>query len=211
MWIPYQTFLDFVMEGYEIIENIANFSDGIRFNGFVRMEISNTVTLGQGIRSSETRSAVFSLNQNGIYTAGATLGEQSQVRYTVGTGEHSYVYSFTVFQPADSDNFYSPVLLFPQPGISPLLNGGDSLDMTGVPQSERGTSYLITLYAKRALDIHSIIQNFVSARGTINKRLASSIGDGYTTSITLNENDAAFTAAPEDPRTVAALIVAINW
>ena len=39
MWIPYGTFVDFVLEGYEMIENLAVYSDTVQFAGFVRVEI----------------------------------------------------------------------------------------------------------------------------------------------------------------------------
>jgi hypothetical protein len=205
IWIPYQVFVNFVTEGYEIIENIANFSETVRFDGFVQMEVSDT----------ETRTASFTLNQNGHYTSTETYTEGTQVRYLIGARESAYVYSFTVSQPLNENWFYAPVLLFPQAGISPLLNYNDSAVI--LPEGNRtisletpGTEYLITLYSKQSLDIQNIIRIFTSTNGSINKRLAAAIGDGYTTALSFNENEAAFTVAPDNPRSVAALIIAIE-
>jgi len=205
IWIPYNTFADFVYEGYEIIDNISNFSDGIRFSGYVQMEIAD--------QQAETVS--FILTENRHYKSTQTLAEGSQVSFTIGSGESAYVYSFMVSHDADADNFFAPVLLFPQTGISPLLNYSDSaVTLPGenrlISMDTSGTKYLITLYSKQALDIHGILRIFASTRGTINKRLVASIGDSYTTSLLFSENEASFTAAPDDPRTVAALIISIE-
>jgi hypothetical protein len=207
IWIPYQVFTDFVMEAYELIDNITSYSDSIKFDGFVRMEVLNN--------ELPQRTASFTLTQNNYYTATETFSEGTNVNFIVGARESAYVYSFTVFQSLDHDNFFSPVLLFPQTGILPLLNYGNS--MIELPGRNRtisldvpGTKYLITLYSKQALDISNIMRIFSSTQGTINKRLAAAIGDGYTTELFYNENDAAFTASPDDPRTVAALVVKLT-
>jgi len=212
IWIPYQVFVDFVQEGYEIIENITNFSNGIRFNGFVRTEITGTRNITPDFPITETRSVIFALNENGYYVSNERPQEGSRISHIVGTRESSYVYSFTVFQPANHGSFFSPVLLFPQAGVSALLNYNENtITLPGeIPRGE-GTSYLITLYSKRTLDINTIMYSFVSTPGSINKRLARAVGDGYTTNVSFSENEAAFTAAPENPRTVAALITAINY
>jgi len=207
IWIPYDVFINFVMEAYEIIDNIASYSDTIRFDGFINMEISNI--------EQHTRTASFALTQSNYYKATETITEGTEISFTVGARESAYVYSFSVSQPIGHDNFYSPVILFPQTGISPLLNYSDSIitlpgENRTITINESGTKYIITLYAKQSLDIQNIIRVFLSTQGTINKRLSAAIGDGYTTELFYNENEAAFTATPDDPRTVAALIVAIT-
>jgi C1A family cysteine protease len=205
IWIPYHTFAAFVTEAYELIENIANFSDTIKFDGFVRMEVKNP----------ETKTASFAFNRGGYYTTTETYTSGTRVNFVIGARESAYVYSFMVSMPAGEDWFYAPVLLFPQTGVSPLLNYSDS-ELT-LPGEDRtialdtpGTEYLITLYAKQALDIQSIMRTFVSTNGSINKRLANAVGDGFTTTLVFNENEAAFTITPDDPRSVAALIVVIE-
>jgi hypothetical protein len=213
IWIPYSVFVNFVMEAYEIIDNIANFSDGIRFDGFVRMDVINSDLNQEG--GAAARNASFTLTPNNYYRSTETFNEGTLVSFTIGARESAYVYSFVVSRDIAGDSFFAPVLLFPQTGVSALLNYSDS--MVVIPGGNRtipidmpGTKYLITLYAKQALDIQNIMRTFLSAGGTINKRLAAAIGDGYTTALVFNENEAAFTAAPEDPRTVAALIVALE-
>jgi C1A family cysteine protease len=39
IWIHYAAFVDFVMESYELIENLAIYNDTIKYEGFARMEI----------------------------------------------------------------------------------------------------------------------------------------------------------------------------
>ncbi|MCL2765998.1 MAG: C1 family peptidase [Treponema sp.] len=206
IWIPYQVFTDFVMEAYELIDNISNYSDGIRFDGFVKMEVAS---------SEGTKTACVSLAENSYYMASEILGAGTQISFTVGARESAYVYSFTVRQGADANDFLAPVLLFPQNSVSPLLNYSDSAvvlpgENRFLTMDNQGKKYLITLYAKQALDIQSIMRAFSSSRGPINKRLSAAVGDGFTTALVFEENEAAFTASLYNPRTVAALIVAIE-
>jgi C1A family cysteine protease len=202
IWIPYEVFVAFVTEGYEIIENIANYSDSIKFEGFVRLEV-----VGQ-------ESVEFALRDR-VYTATGTYTEGTQFRYTVGSRESAYVYSFSVSQPLGDSRFYAPVLLFPQPGISALLNYSDSSVIlpggnTTLVMGAAGTEYLITLYAKHALDINSIMRRFQTTEGTLNKRLAAAVGDGLMTVLSFSENEAAFTAEPDNPRIITALITTVE-
>ena len=202
IWIPYETFINFVTEGYEIIENIANFSDSIKFDGYVRMEV------GQ-------ENAEFTLTGNKIYTATGTYTEGTRFRYVVGSRESAYVYSFSVSQPLGDSRFYAPVLLFPQPGVSALLNYSDSSvilpgENTTLVMGEAGTEYLITLYAKHSLDINGIMRRFQATEGSLNKRLAAAVGDGLMTLLVFSENEAAFTAEPDNPNIITALVTAVE-
>jgi len=217
IWIPYSVFVDFVMEAYEIIENIAAFSDEIRFDGFVRMAVVNSETQTEtaAVTTIAARNAAMTLTDNNFYTAAETYTEGTEVSFVIGARESAYVYSFTVTQGVGTDAFFAPVLLFPQTGVSALLNYSDSAvelpgDNRAIQMDTAGRKYLITLYAKHALDIQSIMRTFVSAGGSINKRLAAAIGDGYTTDLVFNENEASFTATSEDPRTVAAIVIEIE-
>ena len=210
IWVPYKVFVDFVMESYEMIENLAIYSDTVKFDGFTRIEI-----LGQA--APKPAALVFS---DGYYKTAEAFTEGTQFRFVVGARETAYVYSFAVSRPSRDNNFYSPVLLFPQTGVSPLLNYRDSAvilpgeDKNLVLDAEAGTEYLITLYAKQALDIQAIMRRFVSARAdgqnSLSERLAEAVGGNLLTSLSYNEGEASFTAQPDDPRAVAALVVAIE-
>ncbi|MDR0464260.1 MAG: C1 family peptidase [Treponema sp.] len=200
IWIPYQVFLDFVYEGYEIIDNIAGYSDSNKFDSYVKMDV--TVPYAENVS--------FTLTDN-YYTAREVFTEDTQISFTIGARESAYVYSFSVFQPLGEDGFFTHALLFPHAGTSPLLNNSEVILPGGISLNTPGTEYLITLFSKQALDIQGIIRVFSSsAHKTINKRLAVSVGDSYTTALLFSGNEAAFQAAPDDPRAVAALIVALE-
>ena len=207
IWVPYQAFVDFVMESYEMIENLAIYSDTIKFDGFTRIEI---------LGDSAPVPAAMVRSPNGVYTTAEAYTEGTQLRFMVGSRESAYMYSFAVSRSARDGNFYTPVLMFPPSGISPLLNYTDSLvvlpgeDASLVLDAEAGTEYLITLYAKQALDIQAIMRRFVSAKGAVYDRLATAVGNNLLSVLSYNEQEAAFTAQPDDPRAVAALIVAIE-
>ncbi|MDR0321245.1 MAG: C1 family peptidase [Treponema sp.] len=201
IWIPYQVFINFVIEGYEIIENIANYSDTIRFEGFVRMEAA-----GQNTE--------FTITPEGYRTT-ETLNSGTEYRFFVGARESAYVYTFLVSQLSGDNRVYSPVLLFPQPRISPLMNYAESVitlpseNMTFTLNAQAGTEYLITLYSKQALDIQGIMRRFETASGSINKRLVAAI-ENLATELTYTENQAGFSITPDNPRVVAALVVAVE-
>jgi C1A family cysteine protease len=205
IWIPYQTFVDFVTEAYEIIENIASFSDTISFNGFAQMEIVGV-----------TANAGFVLNPEGYYTTTETYSGGTRYRFNVGAKESAYVYTFSVSQHASDGRFYSPILLFPQAGVSALLNYTDSIvtlpgeETTLTMNQNEGTEYIITLYAKQALDIQAVMRRFESASGALSKKLAAAVGDNLMTDLAFSETEAAFTATPDNPRIVTALVVAIE-
>ncbi|MDR1128142.1 MAG: C1 family peptidase, partial [Treponema sp.] len=120
MWIPYAAFVDFVMEGYEMIENLAVYSDTVKFAGSARIEILS----GAGVES-----APLVLMPGGFYQTAEPLGEGTRFRFAAGSGESAYVYAFAATQaqtPGGTGEFYAPALLFPQAGVSALLNYQDS-------------------------------------------------------------------------------------
>jgi C1A family cysteine protease len=207
IWVPYKAFVDFVMESYEMIENLAIYSDTVKFEGFSRIEI-----LGRGA----SRAAPLVFLPEGYYKTSESFTEGTQFRFVVGAGESAYVYSFAATRPSRDNNFYSPVLLFPQTGVSPLLNYRDSAvalpgeDKSLALDAEAGAEFLITLYSKQPLDIQAIMRRFVSSQGSLGERLAAAVGNVPLLSITRNAKEAAFTATTDDPRAVAALVVAIE-
>jgi hypothetical protein len=213
IWIPYKAFVDFVMEGYEMIENLAVYSDTVKFAGFARIEIIN---------GPDAAAAPLDRSPAGFYKTAALLREGTQFRFVAGSGESAYMYAFAATQqpgsPAGSGAFYSPVQLFPQAGVSPLLNYPDSAvalpgeDKTLVLDGVPGMEYLVLLYAKQALDMRAIMRGFESAEGTLDERLAAAVGPTLLKAgaVVYSEKEAAFTAEADDSRAVAALLLAID-
>jgi hypothetical protein len=216
IWIPYGTFVDFVLEGYEMIENIAIYSDRVRFAGSARIEI---------IEGSGSRAASLIRTPGGIYQTARPLGEGTQFRFAAASEESAYMYAFAATQEREGSGggsgageFYAPALLFPQAGVSPLLNYRDSVialpgeDKTLVLDAVPGMEYLFLLYAKQALDIQTIMRRFERAEGSPRDRLAAAVGKGLLSAedVAYDERIAAFTAETEDSRAVAALILAID-
>jgi C1A family cysteine protease len=207
IWIPYQAFVDFVMESYEMIENLAIYSDTVKYEGFSRIEILDRGT---------PRLAELVFSPEGYYKTAESFTEGTQFRFVVGAGESAYVYSFAVSRPLRDNNFYSPVLMFPQTGISPLLNYRDSAvmlpgeDKALALDADAGMEYLVTLYSKQPLDIQAVMRRFVSAKGSLEERLATAVGNNPLLPLSYNAKEAAFTATTDNSRAVAALIVAIE-
>jgi hypothetical protein len=211
MWIPYAVFVDFVMEGYEMIENLAVYSDTVQFAGSARVEI---------LSGAAVRSAPLVFMPGGFYQTAEPLGEGTRFRFVAGSGESAYVYAFAATQermPGGTGEFYAPTLLFPQAGVSALLNYQDSAvvlpgeDKDLVLDAVPGVEYLFLLYAKQALDIQAIMRRFENAPGTPRDRLAAAVGTNFLEAgARHSENEAAFAVETGDSRAVASLIVAID-
>jgi hypothetical protein len=198
------------MEAYEMIENLATYSDSVKFAGFARID-----TFDGASAIPKATPLGFSA---GVYKTAAALGEGAEFRFVVGSSESAYVYAFAASQSKGDDEFYSPVQLFPQAGVSPLLNYSDSAvalpgeDKILVLDAVPGMEYLVVLYAKQALDMRAIMRGFVNADGTASERLAAAVGANLLTAgaVSYSENEAAFTAESNDGRAVSALILAID-
>jgi C1A family cysteine protease len=211
MWIPYGSFVDFVMESYEMIENLAAYTDTVKFAGSLRLETRDD----SGFTTAPLRTV-----SPGVYRTADALGEGTEFRFVAGASESAYVYAFAATQPANTGagNFFSPVLLFPQTGVSPLLNYRDSAvalpgnDKTLILDSEPGLEHLILLYAKRTLDIRTIMRRFEENRGTVEERLAKAVGRDLlvTDRMNFDEGEALFSGETGDSKAVAALILTID-
>jgi hypothetical protein len=207
MWVPYSAFVDFGFESYEMIENLAVYTDAVRFAGSARIDI-----LGP-----EPRPAALVVSPEGHFRTAENYTEGTQFRLVIGAGESAYVYTFAVSRPARDGNFYTPVLLFPQAGVSPLLNYRDSSvilpgeDKSFALDAEAGTEYIVNLCAKQPLDIQAVMRCFTTAKGSLGERLSTATGSANPLSvITYNERESAFTAEPDNSRAVAAFVVAIE-
>jgi hypothetical protein len=211
MWIPYKTFVDFVMESYEVIENLAVFTGTARFAGFVHLEIAS---------GSQYTAVPLLTDSPGVYRSAEVLQGGTEFRFTAGSGESAYMYAFAVSQSPDTENgagnFYSPVLLFPQTGLSPLLNYSDSEvalpgnGKTLVLDSEPGVEYLVVLYAKQTLDIRAVMRRFENTPGAVNERLVRALGKNRLIRAVYGEKDAALNAETGNNRAVAALVLALD-
>jgi hypothetical protein len=209
IWIPYKIFVDFVTEGYEMIENLAAYSDTVRFAGFARLETGDPYL-----------PAALKPGAGGIYESTGALEGGTRFRFAAGSSENAYMYAFMASRTADTEagpgDFFSPILLFPQAGVSPLLNYRDSVvilpgnDKTLELNHEAGTEYLVVLYAKRTLDIRAIMRRFEESSGGLTERLAGALGRNLLTGADYSEKDAIFSAETDRSKAVAALVLAIH-
>jgi hypothetical protein len=112
MWIPYTAFVDFVMGGYEMIENLAIYSETVKFAGSLRVEV---------VSGPDTSPVPLVSLPGGFYKTADPLREGTQFRFVAGAGESAYMYAFAASRPpetsAEAGDFYAPVQLFPRPGF----------------------------------------------------------------------------------------------
>jgi hypothetical protein len=192
-----------------MIENLAAYSDTVKFSGSMRVEtISNAVSHAQALTFTD-----------GIYKTSTPLSQGTELRFVLGAGESAYVYAFAATQFPGGD-FSSPVQLFPQAGISPLLNYSDSTIV--LPGAEKtllldetpGMEYFVVLYAKRALDLRDIMRRFDNpdSPARVYARLEAAVGPHLLAAAALSysETGASFTVETDEHRAVAALVVEID-
>jgi hypothetical protein len=224
IWIPYRVFQDFVMEGYEMIENLATYSDTVKFAGFARVDLlDNGASLPAPLLFLPDAAEQGAAGRPGFFKTASPLGQGTEFRFVLGATESAYVYGFAASQPQSASGrpsaaVYSPIQLFPQPGVSPLLNYSDSVlalpgeDKTLVLDNDPGLEYLVVLYAKQSLNLLDIMRRFENTAGTVTARLSAAVGGNlvFVNAAVSETEEAAFALEADDAKTVAALIVAID-
>jgi hypothetical protein len=220
MWISYDTFGQWVREAYEIIENLAVWSDTNRFSGFARLEAEipangeNTVNLIH---------LPGSFNREGYYNA-ATLPAGSRYRLILGKTDHAYLYAFTLKPNTVAANSTTPegnatvTQIFPpvESKIIPVLDYAESrLTLPAENEwiasaTQPGEEYLILLYAKQEINIRQLRARLGKARGPITTRVSQSIGAPFLPASACKDDELRFTAESNNNMSIFALIIKLD-
>jgi hypothetical protein len=200
IWIPYDVFSAFVFEAYEISENLANFSDTVKYSGFARIVVRGASDM-----------AVTYLN--GYYQTLNSYSSGMRFRYLLGNDEPAYVYAF-----AADETGADPTSIFPLEGVSPLLDYTENViafpgEFNWIELDDRaGTDYLVVLYSKKALNITAIRDQFAREQGSFSERVARAVGSDYIPSsqTRYESNRLAFAAVSANPNAVFGLLLAIK-
>jgi len=202
-WIPYDVFDQFVVQAYELIEDLAAYKDAVEYEGSVKIEVHFS-SQGMPVRFD-----------NGYYKTTGSYMSGTMFRYLVGNKKPAYVYAFAgddsstvtnqIFPPPDA--YFSPVLDYSDNTVAiPGETLWIQLDQTV------GTDYLVVLYSKEALDLDLIRSRFSSARGTFAQRVASAVGSNYIPAqqARYEPTEMRFTARSANPKAVFGLLLAID-
>jgi hypothetical protein len=202
IWIPYTVFNNFAYEAYEMEENLANY-EVLEFSGYVQIELFNS-RQGMPVRYN-----------NGYYQTVNSYPSGTDFRYIIGNGDPAYVYAF-----AGDSGSNETTRIFPPEGqnISPLLNYKENAvafpgEFTWMRLDERiGTTYLVVLFAKEALDIDNIRRRFERTTGSFPMRVAEAVGSNFIpVNIAQYEtNEMRFSAKSANPKSVFGLLLAID-
>jgi hypothetical protein len=202
IWITYNDFARFVDQAYEIIENLALYRDAARFAASIEVEVLN-----------DDRGMPVTFNQQGYYRTIHSYPSRTEFRFLMTNRYPAYVYAF-----AGDSSTADISRIFPQPGVSPVL---DYINSTIAWPGEHlwiqlddtvGTDYLIVLYSKEALDISAIEQRFAAERGTFPERVSRAVGQNFIPyeNVQYNDNIMEFSAVSTNPRSVFGLLLAIS-
>jgi hypothetical protein len=202
IWVRYNDFAAFVYEAYEIIENLANYRETIKYEASIEIEVYN-----------DSNGMPVTYDRQGFYKTRMAYPEGTEFQFQMTNRQEAYVYAFSV------DNS-SPDIerVFPPKGTSPVLDYKEStvawpgefewMRLTGLA----GTDYLIVLYAKEALDIDAIERRFASERGTFPQRVERAVGSNFIpyNAVKYNDRKIEFSAQTQNPKAVLGLLLAIE-
>jgi hypothetical protein len=202
IWIGYKTFADFVDEAYEVIENLANYTDSVRFAASIEITVSN-----------DSRGMPVTFDRQGFYKTRLTYSEGTRFQFQMTNKQPAYVYAFSM-----DDTSAVLERVFPTHGTSPVLDYKDStvawpseyeaMELSGPAD----TDYLIVLYAKEALDIGAIEKRFFSEMGSFPQRVERAVGSNFIpyNDVQYNNNRIEFSTQTQNPKAVLGLLLAID-
>jgi len=202
IWVSYNNFAAFVNQAYEIIENLANYRDIIKYEASIEIEVYN-----------DSRGMPVTYDRQGFYKTRMAYPEGTEFQFQMTNRQEAYVYAFSI------DNSSADIeRVFPPKGTSPVLDYKEStvawpgefewMRLTGLA----GTDYLIVLYAKEALDIDAIERRFAGERGTFPQRVERAVGSNFIpyTAVKYNDSKMEFSAQTQNPKAVLGLLLAIE-
>lgn len=203
IWITYETFGQWVREAYEIIENLAVWSDTSRFSGFARVEAA-------GVNGAAPGTLPVAFTREGYYAVSG-LSAGTRCRLLLGNTDPAYLYAFSinggeitrVFPPENST--VVPVLDYAESYLT--LPGGDNWITAGTD-----AQYLVIFYAKEKLNSTQIRARLGKSQGSITARTAAAAGAEYfpAESAHCKNDEIRFTAESENSKGVFALIIALE-
>jgi len=202
IWVRYNDFAAFVYEAYEIIENLANYQDAVRYEASIEIEVYN-----------DLRGMPVTYDRQGFYRTRTSYPSGTDFRYLMTNKYPAYVYSFAGDSSTpDTDR------IFPLRGVSPVLDYTDSTiawpgEFDWIRLNDVvGTDYLVVLFAKESLDIDAIQGRFARERGTFPERVARAVGVNFIPygEAQYNGSTMRFSAVSANPKAVFGLLLAIE-
>jgi hypothetical protein len=207
VWIPYGIFSQFVREAYEMIENLAAFSDTVQYAGSLRIEINGS-----------DRGMPLEWVDEGYYRTAVPYPAGTEFRLLLQNDHPAYVYVFA----ADSVSG-TGAGIFPPPEVSPVLDYSESA--IALPGERRwiridepaGTDYVAILFSKRPLDINAVRRRFqqgITRTGTpsLPEAAARAVGSGFIApgGAEYENGGIRFTVQSADAGSVFGLLLAIE-
>jgi len=202
IWIRYGDFAAFIYEAYEIIENLANYTESVQFAASIEIEVYN-----------DARGMPVTFDRQGFYRTRLSYKEGIQFQFQMTNRQPAYVYAFSM------DNSSTEIeRVFPPEKTSPVLDYSEStVAWPGEYESMRltgpaDTDFLIVLYSKEALDIGAIERRFASERGSFPQRVEKAVGPNFIPydGVQYASNKMEFTAQTQNPLAVLGLLLAID-
>jgi hypothetical protein len=206
IWISYNDFGNFVVEAYELIEDLMAYQNIAEFSGSVEIEM----------KGSSKGMEVEWVNQ-GYYKTKRSHPTGTDFRYLMNCNKPAYLYSFTA-----TDNADSYFRIFPADGVLAVLDYRENTfafppDRPGeidwmFLDGPTGTEYLVVLFSKQPLDIDAIGNRFMKAKGNFAQRVEQAVGSNYIHPRTAKyeKGRMAYTAQSSNANAVFGLLLAIE-
>ena len=202
IWISYADFAAFNGEAYEIIENLANYKEAVRYAASIIIEVYDN-----------SRAMPVSYDRQGFYKTRSSYPSGTDFRYLMTNHYPAYVYAF-----AADNSTMGTGRIFPPVGVSPVLDYTDStIAWPGEHDWIRldntiGTDYLVVLYSKESLDINAIERRFANERGAFPERVSRAVGSNFIPygDVQYDPDSMKFSAQSTNPKAVFGLLLAID-
>jgi len=202
IWITYSDFTKFVVEAYEMLENLANFKDASNFAASIKIEV---------YRSTKGMPVIF--DRQGFYRTNSPYPSGTDFRFLMTNKYPAYVYAFSA-----DDSAPGTERIFPLRGVSPVMSYSESTvawpgEFDWIRLNDvAGTDYLVVLYSKQALDIQAIERRFAGEKGTLPQRIARAVGPDFIPygSVEYKNDVMEFSAQSSNPKAVFGLLLVID-
>jgi hypothetical protein len=203
-WIRYKDLTDYMMEAYELIEDMGLYQDTYPFSAAMSFE---TYFDGEDIPL---------LREQGYYRSVESFPPGTEFRLLIESRNPAWVYCF-----GTDETTWKTSLLFPRPGRNESAALNYATSRIALPEENswirvdetEGVSWLAILFSKKKLDIEAVRAAFESAQGNCLERLHAalpdhliSIGDAQNVS----DSRADFSVKTTDKEAVVVLPVAIT-
>ncbi|TAH29788.1 MAG: cysteine protease [Cytophagales bacterium] len=201
IWIPYDTFIDFVKYAYEAIDFPTNLPNNVNdLAGSFKLETSNNTEMSANF--------VKKVGNVGIYQTKQPYFSGTKFRMYINNEQPAFVYALGSDLATQKVNVIFPF----NENISPALNyKGNSIALPSEKHFVRmdntiGKDYMCLLYSKEALDIEDIKSRIAAEEGDFAQKVNAVLGNDLVKNTNFQNSKISFSAKSNQQKVVAMIL-----